>query len=184
MKTKLAFVMIVFLLSVSLIGVSLKTTSAQAQVILYAGEINTSQYGFGDSATTIKSPGPTLTFTAGETVTVNLYNSGTMAHNFAIVSSKSDTTAVLWNAQIGSSSNPVSPGSNESVTFTVGNAGTYAYVCQVDGHAALGMYGSVVVSGSTVPEFPAPLLLFFAAAAVTAIAAYISKIHFRTKITI
>ena len=179
MKTKIAFITLVLLLSVCLLGVSLQNANAQAQVSLYAGEINTSQYGFGDSASTIKTPGPTLTFTPGETVTVTLHNVGTMPHNFAIVTSKSDTTAVLWNAQIGSTSNPVSPGSSGSITFTVGNAGTYTYICQVDGHAALGMFGSVVVSGPSVPEFPVPLLLIFAAAVATALIAYVSKLNVR-----
>ena len=107
-----------------------------------------------------------------------------MGHNFAIVTSKSDTTAVLWSSQIASSSNPVAPGHSASVTFTVGSAGNYQYVCQVDGHAALGMYGDVVVTGSTVPEFPAPLLLVFAATAVTALAAYFGKVNVQRKLKV
>jgi plastocyanin len=174
-KMKKTVLAIVFLLSISLIAVSLATVKAQTQVSIYAGEISTSQYGFGDSASSIKSPGPTLNFNPGENVTLTLHNSGTMAHNFAIVSDKSNPTTVLWGAVVDSSSNPVQPGSTGSVTFTVGSAGNYYYVCQVDGHAALGMWGNVVVSGSTVPEFPTPLLLVFGAMAITAFAAYFGK---------
>ena len=98
-------------------------------------------YGFGNSASSISSPGPTLTFTSGEAVTVTLHNAGTMPHNFAIVETKSSTGTVLWNAQIASASNGVAAGSTGSVTFTVGTAGNYYYICQVDGHVAFGNVG-------------------------------------------
>jgi len=113
---------------------------------IYAGEVSSSTYGFGNSASTITSPGPTMTFTAGKTVTVNFHNSGTMAHNWAIVDSKSSTANVLWNAHVGSASNPISQGGAASVTFTVGSAGTYYYICQVDSHVTLGMWGTVTVN--------------------------------------
>jgi uncharacterized cupredoxin-like copper-binding protein len=177
---KKAILVLVFVLSISLLSVYFGTMQAQAQTQynIYAGEINSSTYGFGNSATTITSPGPTLTFTAGETVTVTLHNAGTMDHNWAIVNSKSSTATVLWNAQVQSPSNPVAPGSTGSVTFTVGSAGNYYYICQVDGHVALGMWGNVVVQ-SAVPEFPAPLLIVFLAVAVTASAAYLSRINMK-----
>lgn len=122
------------------------TTPSGNYVDIYAGEVNSSTYGFGNSANRITSPGPTLTFTAGQTVTVTLHNAGTMPHNFAIVDSKSSTATVLWNAKIQSSSNPVNPGSTASVTFTVGSAGSYYYICQVDEHVSLGMWGIVTVN--------------------------------------
>ena len=103
-------------------------------------------YGFGNSASSITSPGPEIDLTAGTTYTITLHNSGTMPHNFAIVDSKSSTANVLWSAQVKSNSNPVNPGSTGSVTFTAGSAGNYYYICQVDGHVALGMWGQVKVT--------------------------------------
>jgi hypothetical protein len=106
-----------------------------------------------------------------------------MPHNFAIVNAKSSTATVLWSAQVGSLSNPVNQGSSGSVTFTVGSAGNYYYICQVDGHVALGMWGNVVVQ-SAVPEFPTPLLIVFATIAVTAMAAYMSRVSIKRPISL
>jgi len=176
-------VLMFFLLTLSLVAV-IGTTKAQAatvQVTIFAGEISTSQYGFGNSSTTITSPGPTLTFHSGDTVKVALQNAGTMAHNWALVDTKSSTGTVLWSAQIASSSNGVPAGQSESVTFTVGNSGNYYYICQVDGHVALGMWGNVVVE-SAIPEFPVPLLIVFLAAAITAMSAYVGRSNFKRTI--
>ncbi len=164
------------LLSITLLSVVLTTMPVKAatQVDIYAGEKSTSVYGFGNSASSISSPGPTLTFTSGEVVTVTLHNAGTMSHNFAIVDTKSSTGNVLWSAQVASASNGVAAGSSGSVTFTVGSAGDYYYVCQVDGHVALGMWGNVKVNAA-VPEFPTALVFVFFAIAATALAAYIGK---------
>ncbi len=113
---------------------------------IYAGEVSSSTYGFGDSASSINSPGPTLTFTAGQKVTVTFHNAGTMPHNWAIVDAKSSTANVLWSAKVGSASNPISAGGTATVTFTVGSAGSYYYICQVDAHVALGMWGTITVN--------------------------------------
>jgi plastocyanin len=127
-------------------SVSPSSSPATTTLNIYAGEVSSSTYGFGTSASSITSPGPTLTFTAGEKVTVDFHNVGTMAHNWAIVATQSSTAAVLWGAEIQSGSNPVLPGDTASVTFTVGSAGNYYYICQVDAHVALGMWGNVVVN--------------------------------------
>ncbi len=112
------------------------------KIDIYAGE-----YGFGNSAGSVTSPGPTLTFKAGDTVTVTLHNVGTVPHNWAIVTDKTDgsTNYAFSGAVIGSASNAVAPGASSSATFTVGNAGSYYYICQVDGHVSLGMWGTVTV---------------------------------------
>jgi len=178
MKKKKLLALALVLSIVCLIVVSLATTKAQNTVDIYAKEISSSTYGFGTSSGHETSPGPTLTFNAGESVTVTLHNEGQMAHNFAIVSSKSDVTSVEWNSQIASSSNPVAAGGSASVTFTVGSAGNYYYVCQVDGHASLGMWGNVKVNAA-VPEFPSPILLVFGAATVTGLVAYFARINVR-----
>ena len=181
---KKSIIVLAFLLSIGLLSVMLGTmqVQAQTQVTLYEGEKSTSTYGFGNSASSITSPGPPLTFTSGEVVTVTVFNVGTMNHNFAIVDTKSSTGTVLWNAQIASASNGIPVGSNESVTFTVGNAGNYYYVCQTDGHVALGMWGNVKVNAA-VPEFPSTLVVVFFAVAATALAAYVGRLKIKPKIT-
>ena len=105
-------------------------------------------YGFGNTAGSITSPGPTMTFTAGQTYTVTLHNVGTIPHNWAIVAQKTDgnTNLAFSGAQVGSVSNPIAPGSSGSSTFTAGSAGSYFYICQLDSHVSLGMYGPVTVS--------------------------------------
>jgi plastocyanin len=180
---KKSILVLVFLVSIGLLCVTLETSQVHAatQIDLYAGEKSTSIYGFGDSATSINSPGPTLTFTSGEVVTVTLHNAGTMPHNFAVVDTKSSTGTVLWNSAIGSSSSGVAAGSSQSVTFTVGNAGNYYYICQIDAHVALGMWGNVKVNAA-VPEFPSMLVIVFFAVAATTLAAYFGKAKIRPKI--
>ncbi len=114
---------------------------------IYAGEKSASVYGFGNSASTIDSPGPALTFKVGDVVTLTLVNSSpNMPHNWAMVSDKSTVSSVVFNAQIQSGSNPISPGASKSVTFTITQAGNYYYICQVPGHVALGMWGTVTVN--------------------------------------
>jgi uncharacterized cupredoxin-like copper-binding protein len=111
-------------------------------------DVYAAEYKFGTSSGSMSSPGPTLTFTAGQTYTITLHNVGTMLHNFAIVTTKADgsTTLAFSGAQIGSTSNPISAGSTGSCTFTASTAGSYYYICQVDGHVSLGMWGTVTVN--------------------------------------
>lgn len=104
---KKPILMLIFLLFMLSPIILVATVQAQtSNVTIYAREIPM-QYGFGNSSTTVTSPGPTLTFISGQTVTVTLHNSGIMQHNFAIVSTKSAAGTVLWSAQIQSASNPV-----------------------------------------------------------------------------
>ena len=113
---------------------------------IYVGD--TPAYGFANSAASISSnPGPTMAFTAGQTYTVILHNVGTMPHNWAIVNTKADgATDVLFDAKIASASNPVQQGATGQVTFTAGSAGSYYYICQVDSHVSLGMWGTVTIN--------------------------------------
>jgi plastocyanin len=123
------------------------TTGGGTQIDIYATD--SPSYGFGLSSSSITSnPGPTLQLTSGQTYTVTLHNVGSMLHNWAIVKDKTDgnTNLAFSGAQIASTSNPVSPGSSASTTFTAGSAGTYYYICQVDSHVSLGMWGTVTVS--------------------------------------
>jgi|GEM_PF-1739772 len=183
MKKQILVLVLLFSMLAPLLFLGTIHAQTPTQITLYAGEISTNQYGFGSSSNSITSPGPTLTLHSGDTVKVTLQNAGTMTHNWALVDSKSSTANVLWNAQIASSSNPVIPGQSASVTFTVGNTGNYYYICQVDGHVALGMWGNVIVE-SAIPEFPTPLLLIFVAIVATTLAAYIGRLNFRKPIAL
>jgi plastocyanin len=122
------------------------SSGGASTMTIYAGEVSTSSYGFGTGSNSISSPGPDLTFKVGQTYTVTLDNVGTMGHNWAIVDAKSPTATVMFSAQIASASNPVAIGGSKSVTFTPTQAGNYFYICQVDAHVSLGMWGNVIVN--------------------------------------
>ncbi len=112
---------------------------------LYEGEVSTTQYGFGTSASSLASPGPTLTFTEGQSYTMTVYNVGAITHSWAIASSNTGTPSPLFNSEI----NPgayISPGQSGSVTFTPNQSGNFYYVCPVPGHSDLGMWGPVVIN--------------------------------------
>ena len=118
---------------------------ASIGIVLYAGEINASTSGFGYSASTLSSPGPSLTFRVGQRYTVTLVNVGAKSHNWALVNAKSSNATVMG-GQIGSAYNPVSPGTSQSL-----NLGPFPvtdnlyYICQVDDDVSLGMWGLVTI---------------------------------------
>jgi len=116
-------------------------------IVLYEGEISGSQYGFGNTSNDLTSPGPTLRFTTSDVVSITVINVGKMPHAFAITDAPQTGATVLFNAEIGSSNNPLQPGQEGSVIFTPNNAGSsFYYICPVPGHAESGMYGSVVIT--------------------------------------
>lgn len=115
---------------------------------LYAGSVTTGSgtYGFGNSATDITSPGPTLNLVEGTSYTVTVDNVATdMVHSFEIVPTMAASSTPLFGAGIDLTSY-IQPGSSGSVTFTPNQTGNFYYVCTVPGHIQLGMYGSVVVT--------------------------------------
>ncbi|MGD0645823.1 MAG: multicopper oxidase domain-containing protein [Candidatus Bathyarchaeia archaeon] len=116
-------------------------------VTVYSGKISTSLYGFGNSATSITSPGPTLTFKVGDVVNMTLVNvDNQMSHNWAIVNANKTSASVLFHAQIASGTFPLTTNQTGSVIFTVTKSGNFYYICQVAGHVQLGMWGSVVIN--------------------------------------
>jgi uncharacterized cupredoxin-like copper-binding protein len=115
-------------------------------ITLYAGEISTSVYGFGNSTSTLASPGPTLTFKVGDVVNLTLVDDGMMPHNWALVKTNETSGSVLFGAQVASGSLPLENNETGSVVFTVGQAGNFFYICQVPGHVQLGMSGNVVIN--------------------------------------
>jgi len=117
-------------------------------IVLYEGEIAPTKYGFGNSSNLLTSPGPTIRFNLSDVVNITVINVGMMPHAFAITSAPKTGSPVLFNAEIGSASNPIQSGKQGTVIFTPNNAGSaFFYVCPVPGHAELGMYGSVVITG-------------------------------------
>jgi uncharacterized cupredoxin-like copper-binding protein len=142
-----------------LAALSLSDTQAQTQnstatnITFYAGELydanGTLQHGaFGVIMTNLTSPGPTLNFTAGQTVNLTLVNVGKVGHGWALTDQPQTNATVLFNATIANATTPLAPNATGSVNFTIANAGTYYYICPVPGHVALGMWGMVNVTAA------------------------------------
>jgi plastocyanin len=105
-------------------------------------------FGFGTSSGNETSPGPTITLKQGQTVTINFHNEGAMPHNGAVVTAKTDgnTNLAFSGAQVASANSPIAAGGTGSCAFTVDKTGTFYYICQVDAHVSLGMWGEVRVT--------------------------------------
>jgi len=123
-------------------------SAGSVTITIYAGEVSSSAYGFGNTQSNITSPGPTFTVKVGTTVTVDFTNAGTMQHNWALVNEKTagNTNLAFSKAQVASAGNAISPGGKGSATFVASKVGTYYYICQVDAHVALGMWGTFIVT--------------------------------------
>lgn len=116
-------------------------------ITLYAGEIGGGKMGFGYSPDALTSPGPTLRFTLSDVVNITVINAGKMPHAFAVTEVPQTGASVLFNAQAGSPSDPIMPGQQASTVFSPGYAGSsFYYICPISGHAAAGMWGSVIVT--------------------------------------
>ncbi len=128
------------------VGTSPSLPPPNVFVTLYAGQVSLTVYGFGNSASSITSPGPTLTFKVGDVVNMTVFNVGTMPHNWALVTTNQTSAPVLFGAQIDSGSVPILMNQTGSVIFRVTKSGNFNYICQVPGHVQLGMWGSVVIN--------------------------------------
>jgi uncharacterized cupredoxin-like copper-binding protein len=120
--------------------------ASNVEISIFAGELSPSQYGFGNTSS-VTSPGPSFTVKVGSTVTVHFGNAGSMGHNWALVTQKTDASSQLAfaSAQVQSGLNPVAPAGTGTATFVADQAGTYYYICQVPGHVTLGMWGYFTV---------------------------------------
>lgn len=113
---------------------------------LYAGSVSSSTFGYGDSANSIQSPGPTLNLKSGQTYNMTVYNAATnLAHSWEIVSTKAVSESPMFGAGIAINTY-IQPGQSGSVTFTPDQTGSFYYVCTVPGHIALGMWGTVEIT--------------------------------------
>ncbi len=140
-----AMTLLVILAAAMLAGVGSAPTP-NVQSTLYAREISTSQYGFGNAPSAITSPGPTLTFKVGDVVNMTVVNVGQMPHNWAIMPTNQTGSSPLFSARIASGDIPIPPNQTMSTVFTVSKAGNFFYLCEVPGHLQLGMWGNVVVN--------------------------------------
>ncbi len=115
-------------------GKNVLSNSPPQKITLYEGEVNSTAYGFGLSPNELTSPGPQLNLAQDATYTVTVYNIGTKPHNWAIIGAQwapivtngaltplkpISTTFTQFGAQIGSDADPIQPGSNGTVTFTI-----------------------------------------------------------------
>jgi FtsP/CotA-like multicopper oxidase with cupredoxin domain len=143
-----SMVVLVFNLQPPLNASSTSNKTPTVNIVLYEGEVSATKYGFGNTSSTLTSPGPTLRFNLSDVVNITVVNVGKMPHSFAITGAPKTGSQVLFNAEIGSASNPLQPGKQGSVIFTPSNAGSsFFYICPVPGHAEAGMYGSVIITG-------------------------------------
>jgi len=149
-----ALAMLVFNLQPTIVNSS-PSKPPTVNITLYEGEISDGKFGFGSSANNLTSPGPTIRFSTSDTVNITVVNVGKLPHAFAITTAPNPVAAVLFNAVIGSSNNPIPPGQQSSVIFTPNNAAfDYWYISPVSNDTTNGMYGATIVSSVTGPAFP------------------------------
>jgi uncharacterized cupredoxin-like copper-binding protein len=77
-----------------------------------------------------------VTLKAGTPVTFEARNEGTISH--ALVISGAGVNLATKDLEFG-------PGTSETISATLA-AGTYTFICPVDGHAAQGMKGTITVT--------------------------------------
>lgn len=115
----------------------------QATFTLIAGTNNTLSFNG-------TSPGPTITVANGTRVTIVLEVSSSSAfpHSWMLVpvNGTPTSTVVFSGGEIPNPILGVSPGSSVTITFVASAPGTYRYICGVDSHYELGMYGSFIVT--------------------------------------
>jgi uncharacterized cupredoxin-like copper-binding protein len=72
-----------------------------------------------------------ITIPADTDVTIELDNTGVLSHDFAVV-------------KLSFTSDMVAPGQTQTITLNA-PAGSYEFICTVEGHADAGMYGTLTV---------------------------------------
>jgi uncharacterized cupredoxin-like copper-binding protein len=143
MYAAIAIIVVIIIVVGVVVALMYKPAGTGAPLTLYAGEVSSASYGFGNSASSITAGpnSPTITLKEGTSYTMTVHNSGSMPHAWEISNSQLGGS-VLFGSSIGN----IAPGSSGSVTFTPNEAGNFYYICPISGHAALGMWGNVVVT--------------------------------------
>jgi uncharacterized cupredoxin-like copper-binding protein len=103
------------------------TTTAATCTSPVTAAVTVDEYEYGFDL----KPGATI---ACGTITFKQSNSGTVAHNFALQGVAGGTGAII------------DPGASTSFTVSL-KPGKYTYICDVSGHAAAGMIGTLTVTG-------------------------------------
>jgi FtsP/CotA-like multicopper oxidase with cupredoxin domain len=143
-----AISVLVFKLQPSLNPLSnIQNRAPTVTITLYVGEVSNNQFGFGPAGNNLTSPGPTLRFKITDVVSITVVNVGTEPHAFAITAFPASGSRVLFNSEIASPSDPLMPGQRRTTIFVPADAGSFYYICPISGHADLGMYGSVIITG-------------------------------------
>ncbi|MEK6222853.1 MAG: cupredoxin domain-containing protein [Chloroflexota bacterium] len=75
---------------------------------------------------------PDLTAAAGQTITLEVINTGVLDHTFTIEELALDLE--------------VSPDESIEITFMVSELGTYDFICTTAGHAEAGMVGTLTIT--------------------------------------
>jgi len=161
-------------------------TSSGTNLVMYEGPLTSGAsgstiFGFGNTATSIVSPGQTLTLQQGTTYTMTVYNvDPSIPHGWEIVPTQAVSNSPLFGAgiDIGGS---IPPGGSGSVTFTPNQTGSFYYVCTQPGHIGDGMYGSLVVN-SAIPEFTLPLLTIFMTLTIIALSTFVIRQKIKARI--
>jgi len=133
MKKLFAAFGLILVLSMALAACGGGTSSGGANTL----NISMSDFAFSPSSWSV---------TAGSTVTVDLKNTGAVAHNFVVMSKAiSGTFTDADKANVLFDSGPIDAGASKVVTFTAPAAGTYQVICNQSGHFEAGMIGSLTV---------------------------------------
>ncbi|MEM8860420.1 MAG: plastocyanin/azurin family copper-binding protein, partial [Chloroflexota bacterium] len=83
---------------------------------------------------------------AGQEITVELNNVGELDHNWILTTDDiRPRNATEADALTGTNSGIVTAGQSKSFTFTAPEAGSYKFVCTIEGHAFAGMVGDFTV---------------------------------------
>jgi plastocyanin len=87
-----------------------------------------------------------LRATANSEITINFENVGTLEHNWILLTPGIDPlVAVESDAIAGADAGILAAGESVTFSFSAPPAGTYDYVCTVEGHAAAGMVGKMII---------------------------------------
>jgi len=88
----------------------------------------------------------TATATAGEPITIRFKNEGRMSHNIGILEQSAGFEGVPREDRSFITLSETLQGGNETeITFTIDEPGEYTFICNLAGHAAGGMVGTLVV---------------------------------------
>jgi plastocyanin len=135
-----------------------KTTRAGVLLVIVAAVTSACGGGGGatlEARTTEFAFAPTTwTAPAGEEVTIELINDGTVEHNWSLVKAGSEIASegelpedASARADLYIAQGTVGVGESSTVTFTAPPAGEYQVICDIQAHFSAGMRGTLTVEG-------------------------------------